>query len=78
MHVRDVARLLRGLENEHVVLTHMTRRTAIRDAKQVLHRLVDEGTLARVKFLMDGRRYRPRRGLPGPPEDTPMRGGRTP
>lgn len=77
MHVRDVARALRNLENEHVVLTHVTRRTGTRDAKQALAKMVDEATLARVTFLMDGRRYRPRRGQRGMPEDTPMRGGRT-
>lgn len=77
MHVRDVARVLRQLENEHIVLTHVTRRTGTREAKQVLSKMVDAATLARVKFLMDGRRYRPRRGQGGPPENTPMRGGRT-
>jgi ribonuclease Z len=76
MHVRDVARVLKQLENEHIVLTHVTRRTGTREAKQVLAKLVDEATLARVKFLMDGRHYRPRRGGADPPDDTPMRGGR--
>lgn len=76
LHVRDVARLLRRLENEHIVLMHVTRRTGPREARETLARLVDEATLARVKFLMDGRRYRPRRDDRPLPEDTPMRGGR--
>ena len=76
MHVRDVARVLKQLENEHIVLTHVTRRTGTRDAKLVLAKLVDEATLARVKFLMDGRHYRPHRGGGDLPDDTPMRGGR--
>jgi ribonuclease Z len=71
LHVRDVARLLRQLDNEHIVLTHVTRRTGTRDAKEALAKLVDEATLARVKFLMDGRRYRPQRGETAPTNGPP-------
>ncbi len=58
MHVRDVARLLSRLDNRHIVLTHVTRRTALRDAKRTLARFVSESELSRVRFLMNGRRFR--------------------
>ncbi len=60
MHVNDVARLLGRLDNEHIVLSHLSRRTTIRDAKRTLSNCVAEETLSRVRFLMDGRRYRNR------------------
>jgi len=43
-----------------------------------LAKLVDEATLARVKFLMDGRRYRPRPGDAAPLDDAPPVGPRSP
>ncbi|MEE8385400.1 MAG: MBL fold metallo-hydrolase [Dehalococcoidia bacterium] len=75
LHVRDVARLLGKLENEHIVLIHVTRRTGTRDAKQALAKMTNEATMARVTFLMDGRRYRPRQGNAALPGETPMREG---
>jgi hypothetical protein len=57
------------------VLIHVTRRTGTRDAKQALAKMVDQATMARVTFLMDGRRYRPRRGNATLPGETPMREG---
>lgn len=63
MHAKDVARVLQRLDNPHIVLAHVTRRTAISEAKQTLAKMVGEGIMSRVTFLMDGRRYRRR---PGP------------
>ena len=72
MHVRDVARVLQKLDNEHFLLAHVTRRTAIGEAKQTLAKMVSEDVMSRITFLMDGRRYRPRR-TPAPPR--PEAGG---
>jgi ribonuclease Z len=58
MHVRDVARIVEELDNPHIVITHVTRRTAIRDAKRTLARLVSEETYNRITFLMDRRKGR--------------------
>ena len=58
LHVRDVARILPTLENEHVLITHVTRRTAQRAARAELARLVDPEVMARVHFVMEGRRVR--------------------
>lgn len=61
LHVRDVARILSKMKNEHIVLTHVTRRTGIRDAKRMLSKLLPEQTMARVRFLMDARLARTER-----------------
>ncbi|HPF41831.1 MAG TPA: MBL fold metallo-hydrolase [Phycisphaerae bacterium] len=56
MHVRDVARIIARLENPHFLLTHVTRRTAMGQAKRTLRKLVSEETYSRVTFLMDRRK----------------------
>jgi len=61
LHVRDVARMLDKLDNAYVLLTHVTRRTGVREAKRALTKMIGEEGMARVRFLMDGRRYRRRR-----------------
>ncbi|MBX3394584.1 MAG: MBL fold metallo-hydrolase [Phycisphaerae bacterium] len=53
MHVRDVARLLSRMPNEHFVLSHLTRRTSLRDAKRTLAKMLPAEVMARVRFLMD-------------------------
>lgn len=62
MHVRDVAKIVQRLDNEHIVLSHVTRRTSLRDAQRGLARLVDDDVMSRITFLMDGRRRRGRNG----------------
>ena len=68
MHVRDVARVLQKLDNPHFLLAHVTRRTAISEAKQTLAKMVSQDVMSRITFLMDGRRYRPRRQPVTPPK----------
>lgn len=71
LHVRDVARILPKLENRWFLLTHLSRRTALREAKRSLSRLVDASVFERVRFLMDARRaaHEPPAdpGAPSPP-----------
>ncbi|MFO0974250.1 MAG: MBL fold metallo-hydrolase [Phycisphaerae bacterium] len=57
LHVRDLARILPKLENEWVLVTHLTRRTALREARRTLGKMVDADRLARVRFLHEGRRF---------------------
>ena len=66
LHVRDVARILEKLENQHVVLSHITRRTGIREARLALSRMLSKETLSRVTLLMDRKNTRPRRDSPRP------------
>ncbi len=67
LHVKDVARILGRLENEHFVISHVTRRTGVREAKQALARLMGESVMSRVTFLMEGRMGR--RRLPAEQRD---------
>ena len=72
MHVRDYARLLNKLDNEHILATHVTRRTDIRQAKRSLSKLVSPETMSRVTFLMDRPFARRRRHLPEEPPQPPQ------
>ncbi len=60
LHVRDLTGLAKRLENPHIVLIHLSRRTAIRDARRYLCEAIGPETLDRFTFLME--RPRPRRG----------------
>lgn len=56
MHLSDLRRLLPSLENECVLLTHLSRRTLIGDAKRLLAAAIGEELDTRVFLLMDQRR----------------------
>lgn len=58
MHVKDVAKIIERLDNPHFLLSHVTRRTAMRHAKRTLAKLVTAETFDRVTFLMDRRKAR--------------------
>lgn len=53
LHVDEFARILPGLKNRHVVIIHVTRRTALRRAKRVLQKFAGDGLMKNVHFLMD-------------------------
>ncbi len=71
IHVNDVPAILEAVPDARVVLTHMTRRTDPRWARQTLERIVKPGDMERLSFLMerdrDSTSRRPRR--PGRHED---------
>lgn len=60
LHVRDAARILMKLTNEHILLHHVSRRTGIADAKRMLSSLVAPEIMERVTFFMDYRKNNPR------------------
>lgn len=66
IHLRDLRELLPRLNNGRILLTHLSRRTAMSEARSLLRR--ELGTLAdeQVTFLMDSRHRKPRssRGAP--------------
>jgi ribonuclease Z len=64
LHVRDVARIIPRLDNTHIVLHHVSRRTGIRDAKQTLASLLSAKDMERVIFMMDNRRSRAKHTAP--------------
>ena len=53
LHVDEFARILPNLKNQHIVVSHVTRRTGIRRAKRVLEKLVGPERMTNVYFLMD-------------------------
>jgi ribonuclease Z len=65
-HIGDLRALLPRLNNERIVLTHLSRRSAFAEARDLLQRELGPEADQRVSFLMDarqGRRHRgPRRG----------------
>jgi len=56
MHITDLREVMRHLKNERVVLTHLSRRTALAEAKSVLRQELGADADERVTFLMDARR----------------------
>jgi ribonuclease Z len=64
LHVRDLAEVMSALQSRHVVLTHVTRRTSIGQAKREVHAALSDTDQKRIEFLME----RPRRKRSGPVE----------
>ncbi len=67
MHIRDLRQVLPRLANERIVLTHLSRRTLLHDARDALRRELGDAD-RRVSFLMDARR-RGRRSPRSQPDD---------
>jgi ribonuclease Z len=53
LHVETFAQILPKLKNQHIVISHVTRRTGIRRARHLLRKLVGEERMKNVAFLMD-------------------------
>lgn len=53
LHVDQFAEIATGLKNQHIVITHVTRRTGIRRAKQMLRKRLGDERMANIHFLMD-------------------------
>ena len=65
LHVVDLPEVMEKLKNRHVVLTHVTRRTSLAEAKRAVRATLHAADLDRIEFLMD----RPRRRRSGPAEN---------
>jgi len=57
-HFNELSRVLEEMENEHIILTHLSRRTDIHIAKKMVAETLSEEVAERVTFLMDRRRPR--------------------
>lgn len=55
LHVVDLAEVLEGMENERILLVHVTRRTNMASARQILRKALPGRILERVSFLMSRR-----------------------
>ena len=55
LHVADLPEVLKGMNNSHIVIIHVTRRTNISAARKLLRNTLDADTAKRVTFLMDRR-----------------------
>ena len=64
LHVTDLPAFLEGVASEHIVLTHVTRRTSIGDARTFLRKVLPDDLLGRITFLMSARHVANSR-LPG-------------
>jgi ribonuclease Z len=53
MHVDHLVEILPTLQNQHIIITHVSRRTGIRRAKAILRRKVGEERMKNIHFLMD-------------------------
>jgi ribonuclease Z len=52
VHVADLPEMLEGMNNEKIVLLHLTRRTNLAAAKRILKKSLPKDVLERVTFLM--------------------------
>jgi ribonuclease BN (tRNA processing enzyme) len=53
LHIEQLLEILPALHNQHLVLTHVSRRTSVRRARAILKRAVGEERMQNVHFLMD-------------------------
>jgi ribonuclease Z len=53
LHLEQFAAVLPKLRNEHIVVTHVSRRTGIRRARHLLRKRIGDEAMQRIHFLMD-------------------------
>lgn len=53
LHLDQFVEIAQGLKNQHIVITHVTRRTGIRRARQMLRKHLGDERMANIHFLMD-------------------------
>jgi len=56
MHISEFAVLIEKLQNEHIVITHTTQRTPMRDVRRILKEALPPEKYDRIILLMDKRR----------------------
>jgi len=58
MHVTELAGLLERMENEHIIITHLTQRTPMYEVRNMLKAILPEEIHSKVTILMDHRSTR--------------------
>ena len=56
MHIDEFAALLDKLQNEHIIITHITQRTPMREIRRILREALPKEKYKRIILLMDERR----------------------
>jgi len=56
LHVSDLPEVLEGMNNEHIIIIHVTRRTNMAVARKILRKTLPKEVLGKITFLMS-RRY---------------------
>ena len=57
MHIDEFVPLLERMENEHIIITHLTHRTGIVEARDMLQERLSAETFKKVKILMDRKNW---------------------
>lgn len=68
-HLLDLPGILPRLNNERILLTHLTRRTNLREARAALKNEISPELLERVSFFMEHRRKTRKTPRPGDPDE---------
>jgi len=58
MHVDEISKLLNNMNNEHVIITHVTHRTSLGSARQMLRKALADEVFEKVIVFMDKRNNR--------------------
>jgi ribonuclease Z len=56
MHIDEFADLLSRMKNKHIIVTHLSQRTGIPEARRILKKTLPAGTYKKIILLMDKKR----------------------
>jgi ribonuclease Z len=57
MHIEEFSELMEKLNNEHIIITHTTQRTPMREIRKMLKNTLSPATYKKVILFMDKRRH---------------------
>ena len=55
MHIDELTKLLKDMNNEHIIVTHATQRTALGEVRRMLKDSLPADKFERIILLMDKR-----------------------
>ncbi len=58
IHINDFAAMLEKLNNEHIIVTHVTQRTTLSEARKLLRKKLPSELVKKITFLMDYKNFR--------------------
>lgn len=62
MHIDEFARLVEGLDNEHIIVTHLTQRTSMGEIRKIMKKKLSREIFDKITILMA---HMPKRKFPG-------------